>query len=177
MKCRGAKSANCSRCSIWLRIRSRCSVRDVVPLVDGKHQRPALLDHGAQQARVLLGDVVLRVHDDDHHVGGLDGLQGLDHAEFLDRLLDPRAAPQARRIDQRIALAVALEGHHDGIARGARLVVGDQPILAQQAIDQRALADVGAAYDRDLDAGYFGAVLRDRAVSPSSAASSSETTP
>ena len=43
--------------------------RDVVPLVDGEHQRPALLDHGAEQARVLLGDVVVRVHDDHHHVG------------------------------------------------------------------------------------------------------------
>ncbi len=133
--------------------------RDVVPLVDGEHQRPALFDHRAQQTRVLLRDVVVRVHDRHDHVRGLDGLQSLDHAEFLDRFLHAGAAPHARGVDQRVALAVALEGHHDGIARGAGLVVGDQAILAEQSIDQRALAHIGAADDRDLDAGHFRAVL------------------
>ena len=96
----------------------------------------------------------------------LDGLQGLDDAEFLDRLLDARAAPHARRVDQRVALAVALEGHHDGIARGPRLIECHHAILAEQAVDQRALADIRAADDRDLDAGRLGPVLGIRARVP-----------
>ncbi len=58
---------------------------NVVPLVDGEHQGASLLDHRAEQACVLFGDAVVRVHHGDHHVRRLDGLQRLDDAEFLDR--------------------------------------------------------------------------------------------
>jgi hypothetical protein len=90
--------------------------------------------------------------------------------------LDARAAPDAGRVDQRVALAVALERHHDGVARRAGLIEGDHAILAEQPIDQGALADVGAADHRDLDAGHLGPVLR-IGNEPASAASSSEITP
>ncbi len=135
---------------------------DVVPFVDGEHQGPALFDDRAQQARVLFGDIVVRVHHDHDHVSGLDRLQSLDDAEFLDRLFDARAAPDPGRVDQRIALAVAFERHQHGIARGAGLIERHHAILAEQPIDQRALADVRAADDRDFDAGRFRAVLRVR---------------
>ena len=94
----------------------------------------------------------MRIDHGHDHVRGLDCLQRLDDAELLDGLLHARAAPQARGVDQRIALAVALEGHHDGIAGRARLVECHHAVLAQQPVDQRALADVGAADDGDLDA-------------------------
>ena len=42
--------------------------RDAVPLVDGDHQRPALLGDQPEQARVLLGDRVVRIEHADHHV-------------------------------------------------------------------------------------------------------------
>ena len=40
-----------------------------------------------------------------------------------------------------------------GVARGARLIERHHPVLAEQTVDQRALAHVGPADDRDLDAG------------------------
>ena len=152
MKCSGAKSANCRRCSICCADQVALLRRDVVPLVDGEHQRPALLDDRAQQARVLLGDIVVRIHDGHHHVRGLDGLQRLDDAEFLDRLLDARAAPQARRCRSACSAHRRARRAPDGIARGAGLIECHHAILAQQPIDQRALAHVRAADDRDFDA-------------------------
>ena len=74
-----------------------------------------------------------------------------------------RSAPHARGIDQSVALAVAFEGHQHGIARGARLIEGHHAIFAEQAIDQRALADIRPADHRHLDAVDFRAVLRVRA--------------
>ena len=101
----------------------------------------------------------MRVHDDDNDVSGFDRLQSLDDAEFLDRILDARAAPDAGRVDERIALAVALERHEYGVPRRSRLIEGDHAILAEQTIDQCALADVGATDYRNLDAGHLGPVL------------------
>ena len=82
----------------------------------------------------------------------------------------------ARGIDQGVALAVALERHHDGIARRPRLIESHHPVLAQQPVDQRALADIRAADDGDLDAGRLDALVGLRA-SPASAASSKSITP
>ena len=117
---------------------------DAVPLVDGDDQRAAALGDDAEQARILLGDRVVRVDHADHDVRRVDRLQRLDDAEFLDRFLDARAAPHAGRVDQRVAPAVALERHVHRIARRARLVERDQALLAEQAVDQRRLADVRA---------------------------------
>ena len=93
----------------------------------------------------------MRVDDADHDVRGVDGLQRLDDAELLDRFLDARTAPHAGRVDQRVAAAVALERHVDRVARRARLVERDQALLAEQAVDQRRLADVRPADHRDAD--------------------------
>src|SRR5581483_8268013 len=56
---------------------------------------------------------------------------------------------QARGVDQRVAAAGALEGHLDRVARRARLVEGDDALLADQRVHQRGLADVRPADDRD----------------------------
>ena len=54
-----------------------------------------------------------------------------------------------RRVDQRIAPATALERHFDGVARGARLIEGNDALLAHQRIDQGGLADVRPSHDSD----------------------------
>ena len=73
-------------------------------------------------------------------------------------------------------LAVALERHVDRVARGAGLVEGDQPLLAEPGVDQRGLADVGPAGHGQPDrlVGVVGVGLvgrRRRSRSRSSAAS------
>ncbi len=99
-------------------------------------------------------------HADDD-VGGIDRLQRLDDAELLDRFFDARTASHAGGIDQCIRLAIALERHEHRIARGAGLIERDQALFAEQTIDQRRLADVRPADDRDsnvvLSAGRGGA--------------------
>jgi hypothetical protein len=59
-------------------------VVQAVPLVDGHHQGAAGLQDEAGQVGVLVGDFLAGVQHQDHHVGVLDGLQGLDHRELLD---------------------------------------------------------------------------------------------
>ena len=60
-------------------------------------------------------------------------------------------------------LAAALEIEVDRVARRAGLVEGDHPLLAQDRVDQRGLADVGPADDRHLDRVRALAVLGRRA--------------
>ena len=135
---------------------------NVVPFIDREHQGPPLLDDRSQEARVLFADIVVRIHHDDDHMSGLDRLQRLDDAELLDRLLDARAAPQSGRVDQGVTLAVAFERHQHRISGGPGLIERHHAILAEQAVDQGALADVGTADDGHFDAGQLRAVLADR---------------
>ena len=107
---------------------------------------------------------------------GLDRLQGFDDAEFLDRFLDARAAPHAGGVDQCVAFAVAFKRHQYGVARGAGLIELHHAILAEQAIDQRALTHIRPADHGDLDALHLGPVGGVR-LKPARAVSSSVITP
>ena len=105
-----------------------------------------------REVRVLLGDAVLRVEHEHDDVRVVDRLHRLDDRELLGRL-DHLALPaHAGRVDDRVALAVALEVERDRVARRARLVERDNALLAEQRVDERGLADVRAADDRDAHA-------------------------
>ena len=125
--------------------------RDAVPLVDAITSARPCSATRPMQARVLLGDGVVRVEHADHHVGAVDRLQRLDDGELLDRLADPGAAAHAGGVDQHVGLPVALERHFDGVARRAGLVERDQALLAEQAVDQRGFAHVGPSDHRDAN--------------------------
>lgn len=56
-------------------------VVQAVPFVDGHHQGAARLQDEAGQVGILVGDFLAGVQHQDHHVGVLDGLQGLRHRE------------------------------------------------------------------------------------------------
>ena len=60
-------------------------------------------------------------------------------------------AAQAGGIDQGYASSAPLEIDVDGVTRGTRHVEGDDTLLTQQRVDQRALADVRTSGDGDLD--------------------------
>ena len=126
-----------------------------VPLVHRQHHRAAALEHVARDVRVLLGDAGRGVEQQDGDVRRLDRLQRLDDGEEFDRLAGLAAPAQARGVDQRVAPAAALERHLDRVARGAGLVEGDDALLAHQRVDQRRLADVGAADDGDAGMASF----------------------
>ena len=69
--------------------------------------------------------------------------------KYSTRLAGLAAPAQAGGVDQRVAPPGALERHLDRVARGARLVEGDDALLADQRVDQRRLADVRPADDGD----------------------------
>jgi hypothetical protein len=116
-----------------------------VPLVDDDDECAAALDDQPQEAHVLLGDAFAGIEHGDHHLRPLHRLQRLDDAELLDRLVHSRAAPDPGGIDQNVRPPVALERHGHAVPGRARLVVDHQAILAQQAVHERGLADVGTA--------------------------------
>ena len=99
--------------------------------------------------RVLLGHAVGGIDQQHRDIRGFDRLQRLDDGEELRRRARFSAAAHARSIDQRIAAPAALERHLDRIARRARLIEGDDALLADQRVDQRRLADVRPADDGD----------------------------
>ena len=64
----------------------------------------------------------------------------------------------ARGVDQHVLAPAERERRVDRIARRPRLVVHQHPLLAEQAVDQRRLADVGLAHEGDARRG--GRVVR-----------------
>ena len=65
--------------------------------------------------------------------------------------VDRPAAAQAGGVHQHEVLLAQAKRGVDGIAGGAGLVVDQHPLLAQQAVDQRRLADVGLAHEGHAD--------------------------
>lgn len=90
-------------------------------------------------------------HEDDD-VGGVDGLQGLGDARLLNHIRNLAATAHARGVDQGELAAVARERHEDAVARGARHLARDHPLLTDEPVDERRLTDVRAADDSDADA-------------------------
>ena len=122
---------------------------EAVPLVEGDDEGPARVEQVAEEPRVLLGDPLSRVEHQDRDVRRLDGLERLDGAQLLDHVGDARAAPEPRRVDEHEPPPAPLEGNEHAVARRPRGIVGDDPVLAEETVDEGGLAGVGPADDRD----------------------------
>ena len=66
-------------------------------------------------------------------------------------VVDARLAPHARGVDEADRAVVGLDHRVDGVAGGAGQVVHDGALLADEPVEQRRLADVGAADDGDRE--------------------------
>src|SRR5690606_32582136 len=126
-----------------------------VPLVQGDHQRTTAFQHEAQQVEVMVDHAFAGIHDEHHHVRVLDRLQGFHHGELFHRFENLAAPTHARRVDQRVLFVIPFEWDVDAVAGGTRLVVDDDPVFAQHAVDQGRFADVGPPDDRQLDAVFL----------------------
>src|SRR5690606_36250356 len=73
-----------------------------IPFVHRDDERTAGLEHVAGDRRILVGDVLGRIEQQDADVGVLDRLQRLHRREFLDRLVDAAASAQAGGVDPRV---------------------------------------------------------------------------
>ena len=133
------------------------------------------LRHLRQQRVLVLQAVDLVERDDDararrqqadHRAIGSGGAAGLDHqhrrvdvGEALGHravhpLVEPRAVPRlkAGRVDEDDLGVRRRQDPGDAVARRLRLLRGDADLLADQAIEQRRLADVRPADDRHVAA-------------------------
>ncbi len=122
---------------------------DGVPFVYADDQGPTGVDDEPDEMEVLIGDAFLGIDEQDGDVGGLDGLQRFDDAEFFYFFGDSCPAPDARRVDEYIGFFTADQGNSNAVARGAGVVMNDDAGFPQQVVDQGGFADVGATDDGD----------------------------
>ncbi len=109
----------------------------------------AALDGKARDLLVLLGDALGGVDHEQAHVGLVDGAQPAHEAVVLDVLVDEVALAHAGRVDEAVALALALDHDVERVARCAGDVGDDRAVLARKAVGDRGLAHVRAADDGD----------------------------
>ena len=123
---------------------------DRVPLVDDEHDPLAGVEDVPDDVRVLGGVALGRIGHDDRHVGAVDRLQAAEHRVALDAAVDRPAAADAGGVDERHRLAVERDLGVDRVARRAGHLRHDHPLLPEDTVDERRLAGVRPADDRDL---------------------------
>ncbi len=123
-----------------------------VPFVD-YHDDAFLvaLDEG-EYVDVLCLDASCGVDDEDAYVGCLDGAYGADDGVVLDVFVYFGLLADAGGVDEVEVESEFVVAGVDGIACGAGDVGDDVPVFADEGVDERRLAGVGAAYD--CEAGY-----------------------
>ena len=90
-----------------------------------------------------------RVDEDDGHLGLLERGLGAQRGVEVGAPGLVHAAPDAGGVDEAPGLATQLDHLVDRVAGGAGDVVDDDPLVADQLVEHRALADVGPAEQRD----------------------------
>ena len=132
---------------------------DQVPFVHADHQRaPFALDQ-IGDAKVLLLERPFRVHQQDHHFGKAYGVERVGDRELFELLLDPGAAAHARGVVNTKLPAVPVDFDRNGVAGDAGLGPRQQPLLAEQPVDQRRFSGIGTPDDRDADRPLLGRLL------------------
>ena len=101
------------------------------------------------QALVLAGDALGGVDHEQGDVGVVDRPQGPHERVVLGRVVDPRAPAHAGGVDEHDRSVLGLDERVDGVAGRAGEVVDDGAVLADEAVEQRRLADVGPPDDGD----------------------------
>ncbi len=126
-------------------------VADEIPLVDGDDEGAPLVRHHLADREVLLLEGMLGVDQQHHHLGEAQRTHGIAGGELLGGLADARLAPEPRRVEQADGPATPGEVRGHRVAGEAGLGTRDHALLAQQRVDQRRLAGVGAADDGEAD--------------------------
>ena len=101
------------------------------------------------------------IHQQHHHFGKADGVDGVGDGKLFQLLLDARRPPQARGVVQAERSAPPLQLACDGVAGDAGLGAGEHAVLAEQPVHQRRLAGVRPPDDGDANGarrGCFGLV-------------------
>ena len=115
-----------------------------IPLVQHQRGRAARLHRQLGDPQVLGGHPVAGVAHDQRHVGAFGGPPRAQRRVVLDRVADLGGAADPGRVHERQLLLAEPQDRVDRIAGGAGAVGDDHPLPAQEAVDQRRLADVRA---------------------------------
>ncbi len=120
-----------------------------VPLVEGQDDRAARLDGHGDDPLVLDRDRLGGVDEDDGHLRLLDGGGGAQRGVVVGALLEVDALADTRGVDELPGDPAQLDQLVDRVAGGAGQLVDDDALLAGHLVEQRGLADVGAADQGD----------------------------
>ena len=125
----------------------RGTVSHQIPLVEQDDEGPAFVRHTGGDGHVLSASGIGGVEHGEHHRRLAKGALGVPRRELVERLHGLGPAAHARGIHQIDRPALVGPAHRDRIPRESRLGAGDDTRLAHQPIEQRRLADIGAAHD------------------------------
>jgi hypothetical protein len=118
----------------------------VVDLVGDEHDRLARAPQQLDDGLIIIGGAHGRVDDEEHGIGQVDGHLGLlGDAQVDARRVDLPAAG----VDEGEVAAGPVTVIGDAVTGHAGHVLDDGLAAADDAVDERGLADVGAAHDRD----------------------------
>src|SRR5579862_528414 len=124
---------------------------DQIPFVDGENNGAAFAYNEIGNGEVLLFEGLRRVDQDHHAFGEADGVQGARDRHLFQRLARyARLFAEARRIVQQNLSAVPIEFCRDRIARDSRLGSRERSFAAEQPVEQRRFADIGASDDGEF---------------------------
>ncbi len=135
-----------------------------IPFIDRHNDSLAALMRNPGNLRVLLGHALLGVNNHQDHIGPFNGRHGPDDAVALQLLPDLILPAQPRGVDKHILCPVVYDLRIHRVARRACNIRHDHPVFAQQLIDNRRLAHIRLAHDRDPGAFVlllFGRILRE----------------
>ena len=121
-----------------------------VPLVHRQNQADRGLERVPRDVRVLRGDALRPVGQQDGDVGALQRMRGAQQCVVLDALLDTPAASDARGIHEHEAPAAELERCVEAVSRGAGDLADDGALAPDQRVEEARLADVRPTDDRDV---------------------------
>ncbi len=124
-------------------------LRNPVPFVHRDDQGAPPLESNPEHARILFSHGVVSVEDHDDDVRLINRLQSLGNARTLNDILDLGTPADTSGVDEHEFTAVALERHEDAVTGRPGLFVRDHPFVADEAVHQRGLADIGPADDGD----------------------------
>ena len=122
-----------------------------VPLVEDDRGRAAGLHRQLRDAEVLGRDPGRGVADDERDVRALCGTPRAQRGVVLERLPHLRLPAQSGGVDEDQLLALERHRQVDRIPGGAGDRRDDHPLGAEEAIDERGLADVGTADDSEAN--------------------------
>lgn len=99
-----------------------------VPLVDDENGRLVLFEDILRELLVHLADGLVRVEEEQDHVGPADGAFRAGEAVKLDIVGQAFLLPHTRRVDGDEHLPVVLEANIDAVARGSGHFADDHPL-------------------------------------------------